>query len=200
MSVYWVKWPCTHRCWTAARDDPVSKERYSYQTPASLMGSLYPKPKQGLTVEIWRPCDGVCKVIFNYWILFLAQSSIVEPTEMAQIILFFYPVYPLHFLSCLTMTALASVDCIGISLVHYVVVVHCLYIVLFSALDKITVLACDSTWVNIFYNMFLNIHQSGILTVLTWLVPHETAAVSAHSVILCTPYNHAPCYFIQSQT
>ena len=25
-----------------------------------------------------------------------------------------------------------------------------------------------------------------------WLVPHETAAISAH--ILCTPYNNAPVY------
>ena len=28
-------------------------------------------------------------------------------------------------------------------------------------------------------------------------MPHETAAVSAH--VLCTPYNHAPCHFMQSQ-
>ena len=27
-------------------------------------------------------------------------------------------------------------------------------------------------------------------------MPHETAAVSAH--VLCTPYNHAPCHFMQS--
>ena len=32
--------------------------------------------------------------------------------------------------------------------------------------------------------------------VVTWLVPHETAAVSAH--VLWTPYNHAPCHFMQS--
>ena len=37
---------------------------------------------------------------------------------------------------------------------------------------------------------------SGVLTALAWLVPHETAAVSAQ--ILCTPYNHAPCCFMQS--
>ena len=43
---------------------------------------------------------------------------------------------------------------------------------------------------------FLDIHRSGVLTVLTWLVPHETAAVSAQ--VLCTPYNHAPCHFMQS--
>ena len=43
---------------------------------------------------------------------------------------------------------------------------------------------------------FLNIHRSGVLTALAWLVPHETAAVSAQ--VLCTPYNHAPCHFMQS--
>ena len=47
-----------------------------------------------------------------------------------------------------------------------------------------------------FYSTFLNIHQSGVLIALAWLVPHETAAISAQ--ILCTPYNHAPCHFMQS--
>ena len=41
-----------------------------------------------------------------------------------------------------------------------------------------------------------NIHRSGVLMALAWLVPHETAAVSAQ--VLCTPYNHAPCHFMQS--
>ena len=31
---------------------------------------------------------------------------------------------------------------------------------------------------------------------LAWLEPHETAAFSAH--VLCTPYNNAPCHFLQS--
>ena len=48
-----------------------------------------------------------------------------------------------------------------------------------------------------FYSAFLNIHRSGILTMLPWLVPHGTAAVSAQ--VLCTPYNHAPCHFTQSR-
>ena len=39
-----------------------------------------------------------------------------------------------------------------------------------------------------FYSTFLNIHRSGVLTALAWLVPHETAAISH---VLCTPYNHA---------
>ena len=44
--------------------------------------------------------------------------------------------------------------------------------------------------------VFLNIHRSGVLTALAWLVPHETAAVSAQ--VLCTPYNHALRHFMQS--
>ena len=46
-----------------------------------------------------------------------------------------------------------------------------------------------------FYSAFFNIHRSGVLSALAWLVPHETAAISA---VLCTPYNHAPCHFMQS--
>ena len=41
-----------------------------------------------------------------------------------------------------------------------------------------------------------NITRSGVLTALAWLVPNETAAVSAQ--VLCIPYNHAPCHFMQS--
>ena len=48
----------------------------------------------------------------------------------------------------------------------------------------------------LFIARFLNIHQSGVLTALAGLVPHETAAVSAK--VLCTPYNHAPCHIMQS--
>ena len=47
-----------------------------------------------------------------------------------------------------------------------------------------------------FDSVFLNIHRSGVLTALAWLVPRETAAVSAQ--VLCTPYNHAPWHFMQS--
>ena len=45
-----------------------------------------------------------------------------------------------------------------------------------------------------FYSKLLNIHWSGVLTVLTQQVPHETGAVSAHSVYtiqLCTMSLHA---------
>ena len=38
-----------------------------------------------------------------------------------------------------------------------------------------------------FYNAFLNIHRSCVLTALAWLVPHETAAISARSVYTIQP-------------
>ena len=72
------------------------------------------------------------------------------------------------------------------------------YIALFSALDQ-THFA--RMWFSVhewlaFYSVFLNIHRSGVLTALAWLVPHETTAVLAQ--VLCTPYDHAPCHFMQS--
>ena len=71
------------------------------------------------------------------------------------------------------------------------------YIALFSALlSRLTALACGATWVTSFIARFLNSHRSGVLTALAWLVPHETAAVLAQ--VLCTPYSHAPCHFMQS--
>ena len=61
-------------------------------------------------------------------------------------------------------------------------------------------IACDSTWVNSFFiARFLNIHRSGVLTALVWLVPHETETAAVSAQVLCTPYNnHAPCHFMQS--
>ena len=71
------------------------------------------------------------------------------------------------------------------------------YVALFSALlSRLTALTWGSTRVTGFIARFLNIHRSGVLTALAWLVPHETVAVSAQ--ILRTPYNHAPCHFMQS--
>ena len=55
----------------------------------------------------------------------------------------------------------------------------------------------DWLFIAVFFSFFfLNIHRSCVLTALAWLVPHETAAVSAQ--VLCTPYNHAPSHFMQS--
>ena len=68
------------------------------------------------------------------------------------------------------------------------------YIALFSALEQAH---CARLWFymsdKLFIARFLNIHRSGVLTALAWLVPHETAAQ-----FLCTAYNHAPCHFMQS--
>ena len=46
-----------------------------------------------------------------------------------------------------------------------------------------------------FYSAFflIYIHWSGLLTALTWLVPHETAAILVRSV-----YTIQPCHFMQS--
>ena len=41
-------------------------------------------------------------------------------------------------------------------------------------------------WID-FYSAFLNIHRSGVLTALAWLVPHETTAISARSVYTIQP-------------
>ena len=80
-----------------------------------------------------------------------------------------------------------------------------LYSAIFSALlSRLTALTCGSTWVTSFlYNLiiliarvFFNIHWSGVLTALAWLMPHETAAVMMQ--VLCTPYNYVPCHFMQS--
>ena len=69
------------------------------------------------------------------------------------------------------------------------------YIVLFSALlSRLTALTCGCTWVTgFFYSAFFEY-------LLKWYTytsySTETAAVSAQ--VLCTPYNHAPCHFMQS--
>ena len=67
--------------------------------------------------------------------------------------------------------------------------------ILHSRADSLSLHVILHEW-QAFYSAFLNIHRSGVLTALAWLVPHETAAVSAQ--VLCTPYNHASCHFMQS--
>ena len=76
-------------------------------------------------------------------------------------------------------------------------IVDCFYIALFSTLEQTH---CARLWFymsdKLFIVPFLNIHRSGVLTALAWLVLHKTAAVSAQ--VLCTPYKHAPYHFMQS--
>ena len=81
----------------------------------------------------------------------------------------------------------------------------CIHKGLFSALKqthctvaRLTALLSNAVWKEwlAFYSVFWV--STKVVTVLymvvTLLVPHETAAVSAH--VLCTPYNHAPVYSV----
>ena len=52
----------------------------------------------------------------------------------------------------------------------------------------------SSSFFSSFFCAVLNIHRSGILTTLAWLVPHETAALRR---VLCTPYKRALCDFCE---
>ena len=71
----------------------------------------------------------------------------------------------------------------------------CFYIALFFALKQTH---CARMWFymsdQLFIAHFLIIHRSSVLRALAWLVPHETAAVSARSV-----YTIQPCNFMQSR-
>ena len=66
-------------------------------------------------------------------------------------------------------------------LVSFTLLLLIAFIYRYSPLSsRLIALACDSAWVNSFlYSAFLNIHRSGVLTALAWLVPHETAAITS---------------------
>ena len=73
----------------------------------------------------------------------------------------------------------------------------CCWLLLYSAIlrswaDSLCLHVILDEWLA-FYNAFLNIHWSGVLTALTWLVPHQTVAVS-----VCCVYSIQPCHFMQS--
>ena len=65
-----------------------------------------------------------------------------------------------------------------------------------ALLSRLTTLACDSTRVTRFYIAFFEYLPKWCTSALARLVPQENAAVSAQ--VLCTPYNHASCHFMQS--
>ena len=67
--------------------------------------------------------------------------------------------------------------------------VVCFYIVLFmhSQTDTLRSHVMLHEWIA-FYSAFLNIHWSSVLTVLAWLMPHETAAIWS-----CSVYTIQPC-------
>ena len=77
-------------------------------------------------------------------------------------------------------------------------------IALFSALKQTQLHSCRMWfWISdciLLWHLKRKIHRSCVLTALfggySWLVPHETACISAH--ILWTPYNHASVYSVVS--
>ena len=91
----------------------------------------------------------------------------------------FHPIlllHPLHLLSILLLLSFLLVA-----------VVDCFYCaILCSRADSQHSHVILHEWLA-FYSVFLNIHESGVLTVLAWLVPHETAAISALSVCTIQP-------------
>ena len=74
---------------------------------------------------------------------------------------------------------------------------YCYWSLLYSAIlrsraDSLRSHVILHEWIA-FHSAFLNIHRSGGLKALAWLVPYETAAISARSV-----YTIQPCHFMQS--
>ena len=70
---------------------------------------------------------------------------------------------------------------------------------LFSASDQTHCILAASDRMSdcSFTQQVLNIHWSGVLTtplVAAWLVPHNTAAISAR--VVCIPYNHVEATYI----
>ena len=73
-------------------------------------------------------------------------------------------------------------------LIFFAVDVHSFYAALFSgspadSLRSHVILHERLT----FYSAFFDIHRCDVLTALAWLVPHETAAISARSVYTIQP-------------
>ena len=78
------------------------------------------------------------------------------------------------------------------------VTIYYYWLLSYSAISPLSSKAhCAGMWFyTLFIAHFVNIHRSGVLTALAWLGPQETAAISAQ--VLCSPYDHAPCHFMQS--
>ena len=73
------------------------------------------------------------------------------------------------------------------------------YMALFSSLlSRLTALAHGSTWTTSFFIFYSAFFWISTTVAYLQLVPHETAAILVQ--VLCTPYNHAPCHFMQSHT
>ena len=82
---------------------------------------------------------------------------------------------------------------------HYYYYLSLLYsAILRSRADSLRSHVILHEWI-VFIARFWISTVSGVLTALAWLVPQESAARESQSRrVLCTPYNHAPCHFMQS--
>ena len=76
--------------------------------------------------------------------------------------------------------------------IYFVAQFYIIYIALFSTLEQTHSHVILYEW-PVFNSMFLNIHWSNVLTALTWLVPHETAAVISNSTNTVNNYKNSQC-------
>ena len=78
---------------------------------------------------------------------------------------------------------------VSIIIIIIIIIIDRFYVALYilrSRADSLRSHVILHQWIA-FYSAFLNIHRSGVLTALAWLVTHETAAVSARSVYAIQP-------------
>ena len=110
----------------------------------------------------------------------------------------------LTFTGCCTLSLEEMGNFISVKPMSFWLIDDCLYSAILSSwADSLRSHVILHEWLA-FYSAFLNIHRSGVLTALTWLVPHKTAAVPARSVYTIQPWSmslHAkprtscPCMF-----
>ena len=105
----------------------------------------------------------------------------------------------LYIYTCLVIVVQPFVDQLHTkcSLVMDAAIIHSCWSLLYSAIlhsqaDSLRSHMILHEWLA-FYGMFLNNHQSGVLTALTWLVPHETAAFGVFCVQHTTMHHVTSC-------
>ena len=157
--------------------------RCSARSPSTVHSQMYSVRWEDYVWLFFFLCVCVCVCLFSYTTTWTAWEDLSLFLEGGY-----------YYWRCLSWVKIVPTQlcCILLLLIAF--------IYRYSPLSsRLTALACDSTWVNSFYSAFLNIHWSGVFTALAWLVPQESAARESQSQrVLCTPYNHAPCHFMQS--
>ena len=113
-----------------------------------------------------------------------------QPHAIFRGLIYFWKVYGIMQGAYQAEASPHKTDCAA----HNSILMHtsCCWLLLYSAIlcsraDSLHSHVIIHGWIDL-YSVFLNIRWSGVLTVLAWLVPHETAAIAAHSV-----YTMQPC-------